>query len=226
MLQRMYPQMPDSPTGKSSILAVVGPHSGCGKSTFVLHLLREIGGMGCLKVSPAHDWSPEAAESAELVGEDFYLESAARLKRPGKDTALYLAAGALEVKRLRHRNEGLRPGLRAALELFPPSMPITLESSSALNWVSAKAIVLVIRPPMKEMKPSTAGLLSQVTDILINAPGAHTGHETLGQLSSEYPALAPEYAWQADLIAAPPPEAMLSRIRSLLWPRSPEENLG
>ncbi|UCE59188.1 MAG: hypothetical protein JSU63_17310 [Phycisphaerales bacterium] len=201
---------------KRRILAVVGPHSGCGKTTFVLHLLRYIAGLGCLKVSPSHDWDAQIVSDAEVLEEDFYLEGSSRLERPGKDTALYMAAGALEVKRLRHRGDGLAKGLRAALERYPAEMPITVESSSALCWLNPAAIVLVVRLPIEEMKPATEALLSRVTDLLINAPDTVDRASSAEGLTADFPALSPQFTWSADLIAQPPPEAMLTRVRTLL----------
>ena len=36
------------------ILSVIAPHSKSGKTLFVTHLLQNISGLGCLKISPAH----------------------------------------------------------------------------------------------------------------------------------------------------------------------------
>ena len=35
---------------RRTVLSVVGPHSGCGKTLFITALLRHIGGLGCLKM--------------------------------------------------------------------------------------------------------------------------------------------------------------------------------
>ena len=82
------------PDGRK-ILSVVGPHSGCGKTTFVIGLLREMSGLGCLKISPAHDWPSQQDLRATTSGDDYYLEPLGRLDHPEKDTALYAAAGAV-----------------------------------------------------------------------------------------------------------------------------------
>ena len=214
-----------------TILSVIGPHSGCGKSTFVTHLLRHVGGLGCLKVSPARDRSEAPASSEGTIGDDFYLEDAARLNRPGKDTALYLAAGAVRVERLRYRSDVLltsapdngcqgpeaKGALAAALRRFPAAVPVIVESSSAVRLLSPVGVVLVVRPPLREMKPTTEAILSRVTDLLINAsdrkgPAAAAAE----RLRDEFPALRPPYTWSADLIAEPPPAQMLTRLRTLL----------
>ena len=200
-----------------TILSVVGPHSGCGKTSFVIPLLRQFPGLGCLKISPAHDWPDEFAKDAEAAGEDFYLEDLTRLRRPGKDTALYLEAGAAEVKRLRHRGDGLAAGLDAALRCYPANMPVVVESSSAVRLLRPVAVILIVRPPLREMKPSTAAILSRVTDLLINAlDEGGTATAAAERLRHEFPALRPQFTWSADLIREPPPEQMLARLCALL----------
>ena len=97
------------------IVSVVGPHSGCGKTTFVAHLLQHIEGLGTLKISPASEWPDADSVGGRMIGEDFYLEDPVHLDRPGKDTALYAQAGAAQVERLRHRGAMLAVGLGAAL---------------------------------------------------------------------------------------------------------------
>ena len=208
----------NSPLGTGrTILSVIGPHSGCGKTLFVSWLLRHIEGLGCLKLSPTHEWPSASASGKETMEEDFYLEDSALLTRPGKDTALYLAVGAAQVERLRHRGSGLAGGLQAALERFPSSMPLVVESSTAAKLLSPVAVVLVVRPPIREMKPATREVLSLVTDLLVNASdrqGVATAEaERLGR---EFPSLRPQFTFTADLISEPPPEQMQARLRSLL----------
>ena len=199
------------------ILSVVGPHSGCGKTSFLIHLLRHVAGLGCLKISPGDDWPEETVDGPDVVADDFYLEPSARLLRPGKDTALYLEAGAVQVERLRHRASGLATGLGLALERYPAGMPVVVESSSAVALLEPVAVVLVVRPAIREMKPATEAILSRVTDLLINAPdGEGQAAAEAERLPQEFPALHPQYTWTADLISEPPPEAMLARLRGLL----------
>ncbi|UCC28842.1 MAG: hypothetical protein JSU86_11645 [Phycisphaerales bacterium] len=199
-----------------TILSVIGPCSGCGKTLFVTHLLRHIERLGCLKISPAYDW-PEDSGGGQVVGEDFYLENSAHLNRPGKDTAVYLAAGATGVQRLRHRRNGLAAGLAAALKCFPPDIPIVVESSSAVRLTEPVAVVLVVRPPHHKMKATTRDVLHLVTDLLINALDVEdSAAAEAKRLGTEYPVLQPQYAFSADLISEPPPDKMLTRLRALL----------
>ena len=201
-----------------TILSVVGCHSRCGKTSFVTLLLRDVRGLGCLKISPADDWGEATPEGAESVGEHYYIEDSARLRRPGKDTTLYMEAGAAEVKRLTYdRADGLAAGLDAALQRFPPTMPTVVESSSAVLMLRPVAVVLVVRPPLREMKPGTEAILSRVTDLLVNAPDTEgIARATAEQLCHQFPSLRPRFTWFADLRSGPLPQPMLTRFKKLL----------
>jgi len=199
------------------MLSVIGPHSGCGKTTLVIRLLHGIRGLGCLKISPAHTQPDDLPRGVKAAGEHFYLEDPPRLNRPGKDTALYLAAGAAHVERLRHWENGLSEGLVTAIDRFPPETPIVVESSSAVRFLNPAAVVLVIRPPIREMKPATRDVLPLVTDLLVNASdGEASATDETERLRHEFPALNPPYTWSADLLHQPPPNEMVTRLRNLL----------
>ena len=202
-----------------TILSVVGPHSGCGKTSFVVHLLRHVPGWGCLKVRPAHEPSGEDAIGHTAAGGDFYFENQQDLCRAGDDTGLYLAAGAVQVEILRHRAEGLGVGLSMALDRFPSHTPIVVESSRAAKVLNPAAVILIVRPPMREMKPSTEAILAQVTDLLINAPDREGCTIAAAErLQQQFPRLRPRFSWIVDLISEPPPNSMLERLRVLLNP--------
>lgn len=184
---------------------------------FVTHLARSIPGLGCLKVRPAHNRLGEDQVGERTVDEDFYLEDLTCLDSAGGDTALYLQAGAMQVEILRHRETGLPAGLEAAFHQFPFAMPIVVESSSAVRLLRPVAVVLIIHPPVREMKPSTDAILSRVTDLLINASDRdQPATKAAERLWRQYPLLRPRYTWSADLISEPPPGEMLARLRTLL----------
>lgn len=200
-----------------TLLSVIGPHSGCGKSTFVLHLGQCIPGLGCLKVSPKHDEHATFSADEHAGHVDFYLESLERLRRDDRDTGRYLAAGAAQVERLRHRGDGLAPGLQAAWQRYPQDMPVIVESSSALKFISPRAVILVVRPPLLEMKPATAEVLDRVTDLLVNlSDDCVDATVEAEELRRRFPALNPQFAWSANLRASPLPPQLLARVRSLL----------
>ncbi|HUU85874.1 MAG TPA: hypothetical protein VM243_20440 [Phycisphaerae bacterium] len=202
-----------------TILSVVGPHSGCGKTSFVIHLVRHIPGLGCLKISPGGDRLQQRPGRGKAIRPDYDLEDSQRLERSGTDTALYLTAGAAVVHRLRHRRDGLATGLHAALALYPESTPIVVESSRAVRLLHPAAVVLVVRPPIREMKPTTEAILPQVTDLLINSSDPSFALTASQCLQRDFPSLKPRFTWSADLIREPPPQRLLARLRTLLTPR-------
>lgn len=203
-----------------NIVSVVGPHSGSGKTLLIAHLARHISGIGCLKISCPYDRPGQPVGGPVPSDEDFSLDDPSHLGQAGKDTAVYLAAGAEQVERLACRRDRLRGGLDAALARFPVTMPIVIESSSAARLLDPVAVVLVARPPIREMKPSTEAVLSRVTDLLINAPAdAATAVADSQCLSTAFPSLRPAVTWAADLAHEPPPRAMLERLAGLLHGR-------
>lgn len=215
-----------------SILSVIGPHSGCGKTLFVTQLARHVPGLGCLKVRPFHghlgrdrnseqtgedDSLPQDSRSALGPSPVYALEPSSALSDPGADTALYLAAGAVQVEILRHRGGALAAGLVAALDRFPRGVSVVVESSSAVEFLDPVAVVLIVRPPLREMKPSTNAILSRVTDLLINASDQDgVAAQSSKRLHGDYPSLRPQHTWFADLMCEPPPDQMLARLQVLL----------
>jgi len=199
-----------------NVLSVVAPHSGSGKTAFVTHLIPHIPGLGCLKVSPAHDWPERSTFDEQAGGAGYFTEDTDRSHRAGTDTASFLAAGAACVERLRHRSGGLRLGLAAALKKFPPGMPVAVESSSAVRLVSPVCVVMVVRPPIREMKPTSHDVLPVVTDLLLNASDRMDSDAEAERLVKEFPGLRPTHTWSCDLSLEPPPIDMLRRLRGLL----------
>ena len=180
------------------------------------HLLRHVAGLGCLKISPGRYPLHAVSEGGNPDKQRFRLEDQDRLNHPGKDTALYLAAGAKHVELLRHWDRGLQAGLAAALARVPDNMPIVVESSSAARLLTPLAVVLVVRPAILEVKSATEAILPQVTDVVINAPPSDDRASAAEQLQSRLPSLMSPKVWLADLISEPPPDAMLTRLRDLL----------
>ncbi len=199
-----------------TILSVIGPHSGSGKTVFVTRLLRCLGGgLGCLKVRPLHRRHDARTPADQAGAGRYFMEDSADLDRVGMDTEQYLQAGAKQVEILRHEGAGLDPGLQHALDLFPIDTPIIVESSSAVRLLRPVAVILIVRPPPKEMKPSTETVLPLVSDLLINAPTSLAATEA-DRLVREYPTLRPRFTWLADLATAPPPPAMVARLRAAI----------
>ena len=199
------------------ILSVIAPHSKSGKTLFVTHLLQNISGLGCLKISPAHGHHHDFDNVRVSGGNDFYFEDPGKLGRPGKDTAIYLDTGARQVERLRHRGDGLAPGLEAAFDRFQADIPVVVESSSAVQFLTPLAVVLVVRPPIREMKPATERILPDVTDLLINTSQHYddTKLETK-HLHEQLGLCRPKHTWVCNLAGEELPVELLKRIRLLL----------
>ncbi len=201
-----------SAVGGRRILSVVGPHSNCGKTLFVVQVVRIFRGLGCLKISPA---SPRA-DSGD-ASPAFWLEEPARIDRRDSDTGRYRAAGAAAVERLRHHGGCLPEAMALALSRFPLAMPLIVESSSAVPLIDPVAVLLVLRWPVTEMKPATQSILTRVTDVLINAGQEDTATATgLGQVAQQFPELRPRYCWRVDLRCEDLPEALIRRLGDVL----------
>ena len=212
----------DNPLGVGRrILSVIAPHSNSGKTVFVAHLARHIHGLGCLKISPAKDSRAFSEECVGRADQGFYLEGEEDLRCPDKDTSLYFQAGAAHVERLRCRRDCLEVGLREALKRFPVAMPLAVESSGAVKLLTPVAMVMVVRTPIREMKPSTGAILSLVTDLVVNAPvPKEQADREAKRLCEAYPTLQPGFIWSANLTSQPPPHEMLARLRRVLLAES------
>jgi hypothetical protein len=214
------PTVPEPPESPRIVLSVIGPHSGCGKTALVIQLLHRGMGLGCLKISPIHEQRATPPSDHEVVEEAYQFDDDASLSRPGKDSALYLAAGAVQVERLSHQRDGLTPGLKAALQRFAPSTPVVVESSKAVRLLRPAAVIMVVRPPTRAMKPSTVEVLPLVTDLLVNvSEDGERAADEAQRLRDEFPALRPQHIWAADLVSQPLPEELVIRLRRLLEPR-------
>ncbi len=209
--------MRSRPGAGRTIVSVVGPHSGSGKTAFVIYLLKQLGGFGCLKISPAYEHPVGEGAADADTATDYHFENPEELVRPGKDTALYLAAGALHVERLRHRGRDITDGLQAALDRFPKEVAIVVESSSAALLMQPAVVMLVTRPPIREMKPATAAVLHQVTDLVIHTSDPDgCGVQEAARLRQTFPLLCPLFTWPVDTTSQQSDQGMLGRMGAAL----------
>ena len=114
--------------GRVKIIAVVGTGSGCGKTTVACRILREIPGLGAVKISPR-----ECTSRIEWgAGE------------PGKDTDLYVGSGAVPVARI----IGTRETVGQAWELikghFEGCKGVVMEGTSAIEIPGERFVVTVV----------------------------------------------------------------------------------
>jgi len=114
--------------GRVKIVAVVGTGSGCGKTTVVCRILREIPGLGAVKISPR-----EGASRIEWgAGE------------PGKDTEHYVRSGAVPVARIIGPRETVGQSWEEIKGQFDGCQGVVLEGTSALEIPGERFVVNVI----------------------------------------------------------------------------------
>ncbi len=96
-------------------------------------------------------------------------------------------------------------------------MPVVIESSSVVLLLEPVAVVLVVRIPMREMKPATERILDRITDLMVNAPADATSPDVcMDQLRAAFPSLQPRHTWTANLIDEGPPAALMLRLQDLV----------
>jgi len=200
---------------------VTAPCSDSGKTVLIEKLLRYIRSVGVLKISqiPAtggdrrHQRQPAAVTSAD----SFYLSPPNELTIPGKDTAKLLAAGAVQVERLRYEPAGLNAGLDSAMARFEAGLPLIIEGGSAAYHLPTATVLLVARPPLADIKPTTIGLLERVDYLLVNAPPAKGQVEQVGKvLVGLNSGFCPKDSWRLDLVRDPLPAGLVTTVGQLL----------
>jgi ABC-type dipeptide/oligopeptide/nickel transport system ATPase component len=113
--------------GKVKIIAVVGTGSGCGKTTIACRILREIPGLGAVKISPR-----EGASRIEWgAGE------------PGKDTDLFVRSGAVRVARIIGPREEVGSSWGLMKGEFDGYPGVVFEGASALDLSGDRLVVFV-----------------------------------------------------------------------------------
>jgi hypothetical protein len=139
------------------VIAVTGTGSGSGKTSFVVRLLRAIPGLGAVKISPrpgatSVEWGTGSA------GE-------------GKDTARYLAAGAVRAARI-IGPRGSAGQVWKDVELgMAGCRAVVVEGSGALEIGQPRLGILVAGGHEASERPERLGMiLSKVDLVLINDP--------------------------------------------------------
>jgi len=208
----------EHPADSRRILAVIGPHGGCGKTTLICHLIGHVPALGCLKLSPRHEPASAGPGARPRDRGGYHLAERTVLEQAGSDTGRFLAAGAAHVQWLEYDPHDPSAGLVAALARFPAAIPMVTEGTVAVAHLQPAAVILVTPLSPREMKPSTGAVLEAVTDVVVNGrAGQH--HETLSrELRAAYPQLRPMFWWSADLSVGTPPPPFLARIRMLAAP--------
>lgn len=119
------------------VIAVVGSASGSGKTRLVCTILREIHGLGAVKISPRDvpprvDWGP---------GE------------PGKDTARFAAAGAAAVARIVAPRTGLEAVWEQARSRLEGLPGVVVEGAGALQLPAERFAIFVAAADTMAQRP-------------------------------------------------------------------------
>ena len=144
------------------IIAVLGTGSGCGKTTVACHILREIPGLGAVKISPR-----EGASRVEWGG-----------GAPGKDTDLYAGSGAVRVARI----VGPREAVGAAWELikdqFAGCQGVVIEGASALAITGDRFVIFVVGDTQNDKREERNRIIAANSTVIIDR-SSHSGSESL-----------------------------------------------
>ena len=147
--------------GRVKIVAVVGTGSGCGKTTVVCRILREIPGLGAVKISPR-----EGASRIEWgAGE------------PGKDTDLYVGSGAVPVARIIGPREAVVKAWEMIRGRFDGCQGVVMEGTSALDIPGERFVIYVIGETHNDQIEGRNRAIVAISDMIIDQ-SSHSGVES------------------------------------------------
>ena len=134
------------------IVAVVGTGSGCGKTTVACRILREIPGLGAVKISPR--------------------EGASRIEWgagvPGKDTDLYVKSGAVTVARIIGPREAVAQAWEVIKGQFKGCRGVVIEGASAIEIPEERFVIFVVGDTKNDKKEQRNREMMAISDIIID----------------------------------------------------------
>ena len=134
------------------IVAVVGTGSGCGKTTIACRILREIPGLGAVKISPR-----ACASRIEWgAGEQ------------GKDTDLFVGSGAVPVARIIGPRETVGQAWEKIKGHFDGCQGVVIEGASALDIPGERFVVFVIGDTKDDQREERNRAVAAISDIIID----------------------------------------------------------
>lgn len=134
------------------IIAVVGTGSGCGKTTVACRILREIPGLGAVKISPR-----EGASRIEWgAGE------------PGKDTDLYVGSGAVLVARIIGPREAVAQAWELIKGQFEGCQGVVIEGASGLDIPGDRFVVFVVGDTMNDQREQRNREVMAISAVIID----------------------------------------------------------
>ncbi|MBX3277850.1 MAG: hypothetical protein KF868_07600 [Acidobacteria bacterium] len=143
---------------KPRIVVVAGTGSNTGKTTLVCELLRALTGWEAIKVTRGHSRScgraPATCCVSPLLGDKpIVLSHPSDTRVRGKDTGKYWDAGASNVHWVIAKSDQVGAGICEALaRVRAPG--VIVEGTSLLQHIDADYAILVVRTPLREIKPS------------------------------------------------------------------------
>ena len=134
------------------IVAVVGTGSGCGKTTVACRILREIPGLGAVKISPR-----EGASRVEWgKGE------------PGKDTDLYAGSGAAPIARIIGPREAVGSSWEQIKGHFDGCRGVVIEGASVLEIPGERFVVFVVGDTRVDQREERNRAIAVNSDVIID----------------------------------------------------------
>jgi molybdopterin-guanine dinucleotide biosynthesis protein len=149
---------------KPFVISVTGAHSGVGKTTICSILLEHLKGFGAIKFTK----TPLYASIVDDIDV---------LSNEGKDTALYLEAGAKRVVWVRSPYHELAELMSVAFERVGEVQGIIVEGNSPVDFLKPHLIIF-IKDRGGEIKPSAINVSKKADIVIINAVKGH-GKEDL-----------------------------------------------
>ena len=143
------------------IIAVVGTGSGCGKTTVACRILREIPGLGAVKISPR-----DGASRIEWGAGD-----------PGKDTDLYVECGAAPVARIIGPRESVGHAWELINGRFDECRGVVIEGASALEIQEERFVVFVVGDTLDGEREERNRAIVVKSDLIIDR-SSHSGVES------------------------------------------------
>ena len=138
--------------GGVKIVAVVGTGSGCGKTTVSCRILREIPGLGAVKISPR-----DCASRIEWgAGE------------PGKDTDLYVRSGAAPVARIIGPRETVGQAWELIKSHFEGCQGVVIEGAGALEIPGERFVVFVVGNTNNDQREERNRAVAANSDIIFD----------------------------------------------------------
>jgi len=142
------------------LITVSGAVSGVGKTTVIVRLLRHLSGYGVIKTTVSRMNQQPVVVTDPLV-----------INRAGKDTALFVAAGAKPVIWLQASPDNLPVALAQALSAAQGCKGIILEGNSIRQLVEPDYAIFILGPDLA-CKPSGKAALTQADLVLVNTRAA------------------------------------------------------